>query len=254
MLIEQIMRMARIWWYRLVVRTRREIHESEATTEDPEMRVRRTMFFTVLAVAWIAAPAQAQWIVTPYVGINVAGDLERRRGGAGVYAGYIGDWVAFEFDVERHGHFFKDAEIGNTGTALTEDVNTRATRIMGNVLVPLHRRGATGWRLYGAAGFGLVRADFIHLGQSPEVVRADSNNEGPREVHQGDFAFNAGGGAIKSLNSRLGLRADLRYFRAFADQNKSLPAGQIGDVNGVYRDYGFWQVTFGVTFRFPRER
>jgi opacity protein-like surface antigen len=174
--------------------------------------------------------------------------------GAGVSAGYIGDWVGFEFDVERHGHFFKDAEIGNTGTALTEDVNTRATRIMGNVLVPLHRKSATGWRLYGAAGLGLVRADFIHLGQSPDVVRADSSNEGPREIHQNDFAFNAGGGVIKSLNSRLGLRADLRYFRAFADQNKSLPAGQIGDVNGVYRDYGFWQVTFGVTFRFPRER
>jgi hypothetical protein len=195
----------------------------------------------VLAVAWIAAPAQAQWIVTPYVGVNVAGDLETRRGGAGVSAGYIGDWVGFEFDVERHGHFFKDAEIGNTGNSFTEDVNTRATRIMGNVLVPLHRTGATGWRLYGAAGFGLIRADFIHEGPSPEV-------------HQNDFAFNAGGGVIKSLNSRLGLRADLRYFRAFADQNKSLPAGQIGDVNGVYKDYGFWQFTFGVTFRFPREK
>jgi hypothetical protein len=108
--------------------------------------------FTVLAVAWIAAPAQAQWIVTTYVRINVAGDLETRRGGAGVFAGYIGDWVGFEFDVERHGHFFKDAEIGNTGNSFTEDVNTRATRIMGNALVPLHRRGATGWRLYARPG------------------------------------------------------------------------------------------------------
>jgi hypothetical protein len=53
---------------------------------------------------------------------------------------------------------------------------------------------------------------------------------------------------IKSLNSRVGLRGDLRYSRAFADQDKPLSAGQIGDMNGVYRDYGFWQFTFGVTF------
>jgi opacity protein-like surface antigen len=187
------------------------------------------------------APAHAQWILTPYLGINVAGDLERRRGGVGVSAGYVGDWVGFEFDVERHGHFFKDAEIGNTAFTEAGDVNTRATRIMGNVIVPLHRGGPTRWRPYGAAGFGLIRADFLHEGPDPDV-------------HQNDFAFNAGGGVIRSLNPRLGLRADLRYFRALADRNKSLPAGQIGDVNGVYRDYGFWQFTVGVTFRFPQER
>jgi hypothetical protein len=45
---------------------------------------------------------------------------------------------------------------------------------------------------------------------------------------------------------------DLRYFRALADQDKVLPAGQIGDGEGVYRDYGFWRLTFGVTFGFPR--
>jgi len=151
------------------------------------MRIRRTILFIVLAVAWIAAPAQAQWVVTPYVGINVAGDLETRRGGVGGSVGYFSGLVGFEFDVERHGHFFKDAEIGNTGSDLTDDVNTRATRIMGNVVVPVHRIAATGWRPYGAVGFGLIRADFLH--------------EGPDQpdVHQNDFAFNAGGGVIKSF-------------------------------------------------------
>jgi Outer membrane protein beta-barrel domain len=207
----------------------------------PMMRFRRLILLTLLAVACVAAPARAQWIVTPYLGINAGGDLETRRGGLGVSAGYFGNWVGFEIDVERHGHFFKDAEIGNTGSDLAEDVNTRATRIMGNVAVPLYRKGATRWRPYGAAGFGVIRADFIHTGSTADV-------------HQNDFAFNAGGGVIKSLNPRLGLRADLRYFRALADQDKPLPSGQIGDVNGVYRDYGFWQFTIGVTFRFPRER
>jgi len=57
---------------------------------------------------------------------------------------------------------------------------------------------------------------------------------------------------MKSLVSPVALRADLRYFRAFADRDKPLTAGQIGDVNGVYRDHGFWQAGFGFTFRVGR--
>jgi Outer membrane protein beta-barrel domain len=201
------------------------------------LRLRRRALLAVAFVAGTTATTQAQWIITPYAGINVAGDLETRRGGVGVSAGYFARWVGFEFDVERHGHFFEDAKIGNVSTYPMEHINTRATHIVANVVVPLEPRGATSWRPYGAAGFGLIRADFIYV-------------TGPArpDVHQNDFAFNAGGGVIKSLNSRVGLRGDLRYSRAFADQDKPLSAGQIGDMNGVYRDYGFWQFTFGVTF------
>lgn len=205
------------------------------------MRIRCGILVTVLAGAWTAAPAQAQsqWVVTPYLGINIAGDLEKRRGGLGASAGYLGDWLGFELDVERHFHFFKDSEIGNTGNVMAEDVNTRATSFMGNVVVPIRGKGAT-WRPYGAAGFGVIRALFDHTAPNQS------------DVHQNHLAFNVGGGVMRSLSSRLGLRGDLRYFRAFADENKSLPAGQRGDVNGVYRDYGFWHFTFGVTFGFPR--
>jgi hypothetical protein len=197
----------------------------------------RSILFGVLVAAGTAAPAQAQWVVTPYVGINVAGDVEKGRGGLGASAGYFGGWWALEFDVERHGHFFKDAEINNDKT-FAEDVNTRATRLMGNVVVPIRRDGPASWHPYAAAGFGLIRAGFLHI-RTPNV-------------YQNHLAFNAGGGIIKSLNSSVGLRGDLRYFRASADENKPLPAGQRGDVNGVYRDYGFWQFTFGVTLGVPR--
>ena len=45
-----------------------------------------------------------------------------------------------------------------------------------------------------------------------------------------------------SLNDRVGLRGDLRYFRAFVDESKR--------EGGYFKDYGFVRATFGVTLRF----
>ena len=47
-----------------------------------------------------------------------------------------------------------------------------------------------------------------------------------------------------SLNGRVAVRGDLRYFGAFVDENKR--------EGGYHQDYGFLRATFGVTFRFQR--
>ena len=60
------------------------------------------------------------------------------------------------------------------------------------------------------------------------------------DIGQNDPAFNVGGGVIYSLNNRVGLRGDLRYFRAFVDEDKR--------EGGYFKDYGFLRATFGVTF------
>jgi opacity protein-like surface antigen len=203
------------------------------------MRVRRGVLLTVLVVAWTAAPARAQrWVVTPYLGTNL-GDVEKGKGGIGGSIGYLGGRLGFELDLQRYWHFFKDSDIGNTGNVLAEDINTRATSLMGNVVVPIHIKDAD-WRPYGTAGLGVIRATFQHTAPNQS------------DVHQNNLAFNVGGGLMYSLNSRVGLRGDLRYFLAFADQNQPLPAGQRGDGDGFYRDYGFWRLSFGVTFGFLR--
>lgn len=75
------------------------------------MRARDGILFSVLVVASTAVPAQAQWVVTPYLGINLAGDAEFRRGGPGVSGGYFGDRLGFEFDLQRYHHFFKDKNV-----------------------------------------------------------------------------------------------------------------------------------------------
>jgi hypothetical protein len=205
------------------------------------MRSRSGILFTMLVVAWTAAPAQAQWVVTPYLGVNLAGDAEFRRGGPGGSVGYFGDLLGFEFDFERYNHFFKDKDVANLvpnncgvgpGGEPCTDLNTDAMGFMGNVVAPIRFRGAKNWRPYATAGLGVIRAWVTD--PSHQLTDTDQNN----------LAFNFGGGVTYSLNGRVGLRGDLRYFRALVDESK-------GD--GVYfKDYGFLRATFGVTFGFPR--
>ena len=198
------------------------------------------LLFTVLVVVWMAPPAQAQWVVTPYLGGNVAGDVEFRRGGPGASLGYIGGRLGFELDLQRYQHFFKDSEIfpldpaapPNCTPAVSRgrpctDINTDALGFMGNVVVPVRASGSSKWRPYATAGLG--------------VIRAWTNEE---HRNQDDFAFNVGGGVMYALSTRVGLRSDLRNFRALVDETKA---------DGVYfKDYGFWRMSVGVTFRFPQ--
>jgi opacity protein-like surface antigen len=199
------------------------------------------MLLTLTAIAWTAAPSQAQWVATPYLGINLAGDTEFRRGGPGVSVADFGGRLGFEFDVERYNHFFRDKDVahlvpnncgvGPAGEPCT-DLNTDAIGFMGNVLAPLHITGAKHWRPYATAGLGVIRSWVTD--PSNTVVDTTQNN----------FAFNVGGGVMYSRNNRVGLRGDVRYLRALVDEDKR---------DGFYfNDYGFLRATIGVTFGFPR--
>src|SRR5262245_26292456 len=109
------------------------------------VRLRRCVLLALPIVVWTAASVQAQWLITPYVGLNVAGDVEQGKGGLGVTVRYVGAgrfWL--EFDFERYQHFFKDSEMfpldpgappnctGAAGPRCT-DIDTDAMGFMGNV-------------------------------------------------------------------------------------------------------------------------
>src|SRR5262249_45133629 len=112
------------------------------------MLCRRCVLLLVTIAVGTATPARAQWVITPYLGANLAGDAEFRRGGPGVSVAHFGNGVAFEFDVERYNHFFKDSDVfpldpaappnctgGTTGPCT--DINTDAIGFMGNIVVPI---------------------------------------------------------------------------------------------------------------------
>ena len=152
--------------------------------------------------------------------------------------GYFGTDLGFELDFQRYRHFFKDSEISPLDPAAPPncrpgisgpctDINTDAFGFMGNVVVPIRIQGATKWRPYGTAGLGWIHA--WANGASAQEHRS-----------QNDLGFNVGGGVTYSLGERVGLRSDLRYFRAFADKNEP---------EGVYfKNYGFLRLTLGLTF------
>lgn len=203
------------------------------------MKARDGVLLTVFAVASTAVPAQAEWVVTPHLGINLAGDAEFRRGGPGGSVAFLGDRLGFELDVQRYHHFFKDEQLdlvpnncapGLAPGAPCTDLNTDAWGFMGNLVAPLRKKGAK-WRPYGTAGFGVIHAWV----------------EGPGDqydVEQDDLAVNVGGGVTHALNGRVGLRGDLRYFHAFVDEDAR--------AGGYFEDYGFLRATVGVTFSFAR--
>jgi opacity protein-like surface antigen len=204
--------------------------------------MRRWILFTVLAAACTPAPAHAQWVITPYLGANIAGDVELAKGGLGISVGYFVGPLGFEFDLQRYQHFFKDSRVfpldptappNCTGAQRDRqpctDIDTDAIGFMGNIVVPIRGQRASKWRPYGTAGLGVIRG----WTNEPEIDR-----------HQNNIGVNAGGGVMYSLGRRIGLRGDVRYFRALVDENKP---------DNIYlEDYGFWRLTLGVTFGSPR--
>ena len=202
------------------------------------MRAGGFVLLTALAVC-MATTASAEWAVTPYLGINLAGDAEFRRGGPGGSIGYFGDRLGVELDFMRYNHFFKDEKVelvpNNCRPSLPPgtqcvDLNTDATGFMGNLVVPLRGRQAK-WRPDVTAGLGVIHAWV----------------EGPGDqydVEQDNLAVNVGGGMTYAFNARVGLRGDLRYFHAFVDESKR--------EGGYFQDYGFLRATVGVTVSFAR--
>lgn len=204
------------------------------------MNPRGVVVLTAIAVASTATHALAEWVVTPYLGVNLAGDAEFRRGGLGGSVGYFRNTLGVEVDLMRYNHFFKDANVdlvpNNCRPGVARDVpcvdlNTDAVGLMGNV-VARFRSPQAKWRPYGTAGLGV-----IHPWVSGPGDRYDLN--------QTDLAFNVGGGVMRSLKSRLALRADLRWSQAFVDKSRS---------DGAYfKDYGFLRMTVGLSFRFRHQ-
>jgi opacity protein-like surface antigen len=83
----------------------------------------------------------------------------------------------------------------------------------------------------------------IHAVFDSTVFRGGAGQD-DYDTDQANLAFNVGGGVMHALTDLVGLRVDVRYFRALVDET----AGK----GGYFKDYDFWRVSVGVTFGFPR--
>jgi opacity protein-like surface antigen len=199
----------------------------------------------MLFLAGAATPAAADWLFTPYLGVAFGanadfgdvGDLEdnlERRVTFGGSASWMGAGiVGFEVDFGTSPNFFTFT----SGDGDFEFGEGHLTTLMANVIVgaPIGGQSGVGVRPYGTAGIGLLRSSIDSIGGFDFFDDLSTN----------DLGFNAGAGAHVFFNDNIGLRGDVRYFRAI---------GGTGDdddlVDLQFEDFDFWRATAGVTFRF----
>lgn len=180
--------------------------------------------FTVLLLT--AAPARADWLFTPYLGVTFGGDTEGQHITYGGSIGWMGAGIiGFEVD----GAFAPDVFDTDDVDLAIEDSN--ATTLMANLIVGAPIGGEPGVRPYVSGGAGLIRTSVADV---DEFFDIDDNS----------FGVNIGAGVMGFVRENFGIRGDVRYFRGLQD----IDSGD--DLDLDLGSFDFWRASFGVTFRF----
>jgi opacity protein-like surface antigen len=185
-----------------------------------------------LVAGMLALPAQARadWILTPYIGVNFGGDTIDNNVNYGASFGFMGAGIfGLEADVSYSPNFY---DISDSFDLLDSEGNV--TSVMGNVIIgaPIGGLGR-GVRPYASAGVGLLRSNVTSVGNL-------------FDVNENSFGMNAGAGVMGFFTDHVGLRGDIRYFRAFSDDDIDSDV----DIDLKAGDFDFWRGTVGLTFRF----
>jgi opacity protein-like surface antigen len=165
----------------------------------------RTLGAGLLFVALTPAPAHADGMLIPFLGVNFAGDsgkeledaIDASRFNWGVSFAYMGGGVlGLEGDIGYSPDFFGKTDLG--GSSLLT--------VTGNILfgIPFGGQKGFGVRPYALVGLGLIRPRVDAFG---DVLELDDS----------EAAWDFGGGVMIFFGTNVGLRGDLRYFRTFSD-------------------------------------
>ena len=193
-------------------------------------RVIRTL--TLLIASAVPAPAHAQFMVTPFAGVSVAGqtsfvDLEQRAGELEAVYGVAVAWRmtrrwTLGFEGGLMPQFLKD-----DGTLVERG---RLTTLLASVDYAVWPRSSSaGLQLLLTGGAGAVRVEI------DDVLGAFTGSSTLPAGH-------VGAGILFPLRNRLRVRSDLRYVRSTFE-----PGGRAAfDEEHV----SFWRVTSGVAIEF----
>jgi opacity protein-like surface antigen len=192
--------------------------------------LKKCALMAALTFALAPATAGADWLFTPNIGAGFGGSRGGEHLTYGASIGWMGAGViGWEADFGYTPEFFEgdddDPDLLNTG-------DSNITTLMGNVLigVPVGGQTGPGVRPYAVAGAGLL---------STRVQDADELFE----VENNDFGINLGAGVMGFMTDNVGFRGDIRYFRAFSEDE----GNDVVDFD--LSDFDFWRGTVGVTFR-----
>ena len=198
-------------------------------------------------VAAAAAPARADWLLTPYLGVVFGGaansfvlndlddEFEQRITLGGSVSFLSKGLFGVQVDYSVSPNFFQFT--GGTNNFDILDLNSSVQTLMGNVVIS-GNKGA--FRPYLTAGAGTIR---VTLNSASDVFGDLTSN---------DTGYNLGGGTYVMLGDHFGLRADVRYFRGLEPLDDEDPSTDdtFFDQQFTKEDFQFWRATLGVTFRF----
>lgn len=206
----------------------------------------RKMFIAAVMVFMVAGAvptkASADWLFTPFVGINFGGtakfnetgadfeDKFERKSDFGASLAWMGGGIlGFEVDFGYSPNFFQETT-GDTNFGYGE---SNVTTMMANVIVGAPGGGTSGkgFRPYASGGLGIIRSS---INDADDFFDLTSN----------DFGVNVGGGAHMFFSDKVGVRGDVRYFRSLKDDSAD------SDVDFSLGSFNFWRGSVGVTFRF----
>jgi opacity protein-like surface antigen len=211
----------------------------------------RTSILLVFMLAALATPARADWLLTPYIGGVFGGaansfvvddlddEFEQRFTLGGSVSVFINRIVGFEVDYSVAPNFFQFT--GGTGNFDLLDLDSSVQTLMGNVVLNIPAGDGTGpFRPYVSAGLGSIRTQ---LRSESDVFDDLTSN---------DSGYNFGAGAHFLAGGRVGLRADVRYFRGFEsiDDEDPIEDNPFFDQPFANEVFNFWRGTIGLTFRF----
>ena len=212
--------------------------------------VRRSAL-VLLFLGTLAAPARADWFLTPYLGVTFGGasnqftlnDLDdefEQRVSFGGSLGYRTKGIfGFEVDYSVAPNFFQFT--GGTNNFDLFDFNSSVQTLMGNVIVAIPVGGSTGagFQPYLTAGFGTIRTQ---LRSASDVFDDITSN---------DSGYNVGGGAYLFATTHFGIRADVRYFRGFEslDDEDPIEDNPFFDQAIATDVFNFWRGSVGLSFR-----
>jgi opacity protein-like surface antigen len=202
---------------------------------------------SIVAVAVVAAPrtASADWTLTPFVGWNFGGSADVQGSNAistlnkfekkidyGASLAGMGKGVfGFEVDFGYSPNFFENSTGTNNQFNFTSKSNV--TTFTGNAILGIPAGGQHGAsiRPYLVGGVGLIRTN---VQDAAQLFSVTSKN---------DFGYDIGGGLMGFFSTNIGLRGDVRYFRAFN--------GSSDNVTGLgLSDFKFWRGSLGLSLKF----
>jgi hypothetical protein len=201
---------------------------SEEKLEGHNSMSARIITVTLLLLS-AAHGASAQGFVSPFVDTTLtspSGAGGSSKAGFGISFGNLGKIVGGETEIG-----YQPEVIDNTANALAK---SRVITFAGNVLI-----GPTIGRVkaYGAVGAGDL---YLNVTKLSSLVIPN-----PESLSTNYFTINVGGGVAGFFTPHLGVRGDLRYFRAYGFKITDLQSA------GLALDrFDFWRASLGFVAKF----